>query len=134
MNQTNTNALNDRYPKITRGRHEPLTQNLMAFGFECRDGWFDILNELFAKMEASDTEIVLLQVKEKFGTLRVYYHGGDDTVYGWVEAAEAKSAVTCEQCGQPGELRGTYWVYTACDECEEERTTRRTSDTPAGSA
>jgi hypothetical protein len=106
----------------------------MAFGFECGDGWFDILDELFAKMEASDTEIKLTQVKEKFGTLRVYYYGGDDTVDKWVEAAEARSAVTCEQCGQPGELRGTRWVYTACDECEEERATRRRSDTPAGSA
>ena len=46
------------------------------------------------------------QVKEKFGTLRFYYTGGDDRIDGMVRMAESMSAVTCETCGAPGKLRG----------------------------
>jgi hypothetical protein len=27
----------------------------------------------------------------------------------------------CERCGQPGRRRGTGWLYTVCDACEEFR-------------
>jgi hypothetical protein len=68
-------------------------------------------------------------VKEKFGTLRYYYDS--DLEYDTVErkimdaiidAAEARSAVTCEWCGRYGELRTQrYYVLTLCDDCNEAR-------------
>ena len=60
--------------------------------------------------------VVVEQVKEKFGTLRFYYRGGDDAVSGMVQMAELLSAVTCEECGKPGKLRGGSWVKTTCEE------------------
>jgi ribosomal protein S27E len=60
-------------------------------------------------------QAIVTQVKEKFGTLRFYYDGGDDCIDGMVTMAEAMSAVTCETCGDVGELRGRGWYYTACD-------------------
>ena len=60
-------------------------------------------------------QVTLDQVKEKFGTLRFYYTGGDDYIRGLVSMAEAMSSVTCEQCGAPGKLVGSGWLYTACD-------------------
>lgn len=60
--------------------------------------------------------VVVEQVKEKFGTLRFYYRGGDDVVDGMVRMAEAMSAVTCEECGAPGKVGGSRWISTLCDE------------------
>ncbi len=61
-------------------------------------------------------QVVVTQVKEKFGTLRFYHGGGDQFVDGLVSMAEAMSSVTCETCGAPGKSRGRGWYYTACDE------------------
>lgn len=61
-------------------------------------------------------QVVAVQVKEKFGTLRFYYNGGDEYISGLVSMAEWASSVTCETCGERGKLRGSGWVYTACDE------------------
>lgn len=60
-------------------------------------------------------QVVVSQVKEKFGTLRFYYNGGDDEISGMVRMAESMSAVTCEECGTPGRRRGGGWVRTLCD-------------------
>lgn len=60
-------------------------------------------------------QVVADQVKEKFGTLRFYYHGGDDVVDGMVRMAESMSAVMCEECGAPGETGGTGWITTRCE-------------------
>jgi hypothetical protein len=61
-------------------------------------------------------QAVVSQVKEKFGTLRFYYDGGDEKIDGMVRMAEAMSAVTCEVCGNAGKIRGRGWYYTSCDE------------------
>lgn len=65
-------------------------------------------------------QVVVSQVKEKFGTLRFYYNGGDDIIDGMVRMAEAMSAVTCEECGAPGRQRSDGWIRTLCDHHEEE--------------
>ena len=66
-------------------------------------------------------QVVADQVKEKYGTLRFYYHGGDDYIHGLVAMAEAMTAVTCEHCGAPGKERGGGWIRTLCDEHAQER-------------
>lgn len=57
--------------------------------------------------------IQIQQVKEKYGTLRFYYSGGDAKVIGMVALAEFISSVTCEVTGRPGmpHVRG-YWYKT----------------------
>jgi len=42
------------------------------------------------------------QIKEKFGTLRFYYDGGDDTIRGMIRFAEHLSSVTCAETGLAG--------------------------------
>jgi hypothetical protein len=61
-------------------------------------------------------QVVASQVKEKFGTLRFYYNGGDDVVSGIERMAESMSAVMCETCGAPGKTRSGGWIQTLCDE------------------
>lgn len=61
-------------------------------------------------------KVVAIQVKEKFGTLRFYYSGGDDYISGLVRMAEAMSYNTCEVCGSPGTANKEGWISVRCDE------------------
>ncbi len=60
-------------------------------------------------------QIIATQVKEKFGTLRFYYYGGDDYCRGVESLADSMSAVTCEVCGSPGKLLTQGWHRTLCE-------------------
>lgn len=118
-----------KYPEMFQLRTKPSTEGpqwpLALFGTECGDGWFDILDLLcheirhyqqFKKQEP----ITITQIKEKFGTLRFYYEGGDDVVYALSNFAESISGRVCEDCGQPGRTRSGGWVRTLCDFHAEE--------------
>jgi len=60
------------------------------------------------------------QIKEKFGGLRFYYSGGDDTIDGMVHLAESMSYGTCESCGSTNNVGRTQgWIYTVCGDCRE---------------
>jgi hypothetical protein len=70
----------------------------------------------FRQVPDSIPQVTLDQVKEKFGTLRFYYSGGDEYISGMVTMAEAMSGITCETCGKPGTSTGGSWIKTACVE------------------
>jgi hypothetical protein len=69
-------------------------------------------------------QLQFTQIKEKFGTLRVYSIGGDEYCEGIISMATSMSAITCEQCGVPGKQRSGAWIRTLCDSCVEARKTR----------
>jgi hypothetical protein len=118
MNAEHTKYLIEHFPKLYRGVDKPLTESLMGFGFECGDGWFELIKELSEKLEPMGVEAV--QVKEKWGGLRFYVDGATDEAWDIIEEAEQKSETICEACGAPGELRDQrYWVFTLCDECDK---------------
>jgi hypothetical protein len=69
-------------------------------------------------------QVVAKQIKEKFGTLRFYYNGGDEYISGLVSMADSMSSVICEECGCPGTSRSTKkqrWVLVLCDKHAEEQ-------------
>ncbi len=92
MNPELTKQLVERYPSLMEGVGKPPSESCMAFGFECDDGWFHILDHIFyflhrrnskqlwirsahndtAYVKVPAPKISLAQVKEKFGGLRVY--------------------------------------------------------------
>lgn len=127
-------ALCEKYPKIFANRHAPMTDTCMCWGFSHGDGWYHIINALCANIQSHIDwmnrkeevvpQVVADQVKEKFGTLRFYYTGGDAVIGGMVRMAEAMSEVTCEECGTPGKLRHGGWIRTLCDTHEAERQER----------
>jgi hypothetical protein len=96
----------------------------MGRGFTNDDGWFDILRRLCEDLEplvaefeqASGRQFEVLQVKEKFGGLRIHVNHVNDGIRRRLEAAEQESFHTCEVCGQPGTLREDSWIKTVCDE------------------
>jgi len=105
------------------------TGELIRYGFP-GDGWFQLLWDLSEDVEEcldrdpiEDFEVV--QVKEKFGTLRYYVSHGRDDIYACIRRAEARSAKTCEECGEPGKTRPGGWILTLCDRCHEEREEER---------
>ena len=82
----------------------------------------ELLKEDFREVTPIIDQVTVDQVKEKFGGLRFYYTGGDDKIRGMVGMAESLSAITCEECGAPGDQRQGGWIRTLCDEHAAERT------------
>lgn len=86
-------------------------------------GWVPLVSELADKIVERRADVCFEQVKEKFGTLRVYAYGDtcdDDFLESAIDEAESKSAVTCEFCGAPGTLTSGGWLKTLCAEHAEE--------------
>jgi hypothetical protein len=62
------------------------------------------------------------QVKEKFGSLRVYFTGGDRIIDTMVNFAEQLSESICEECGKFDYSIGRTtkgWLRNVCKECVE---------------
>lgn len=126
------NTLMDAYlvkqcPNLFEDRYKSAREACMAWGFECGDGWYELLKEacfalepLIVAQKVKDPEgweygyYRASQIKEKFGTLRFYLTGGTDEMYAITDRAEKQSETTCETCGKKGKLRGQGWLYTAC--------------------
>jgi len=70
-----------------------------------------------------DTGLAVQQVREKYGTLR-FYCSGTDAICRYIRLAERLSAVTCEDCGEPGAANSCGWISTLCEQC---RTARKAS-------
>jgi len=160
MNKKLTAKLNEKYPKMFLFHN---FRNTNHFVFECRDGWYNILNAMFQginnyvqhnndrywKFDEAETLIdnkrinlvphyllsqieaikngngefpveidfpTIRQVKEKFGTLRVYLDNYDDVIAEISNFAATMSVTTCEECGNIGERRKLSWIKTLCDE------------------
>jgi hypothetical protein len=185
MKQELDKLLCEKYPLMMVNRHKDMKETCMCWGFECGDGWFNLLDQLMGNIQhhidwklkqqqwaidynqmaaeakagnfdlfekanesitdqaykekrlaeiiAGDfrevpkpiTQVTLDQVKEKFGTLRFYYQGGDDYISGMVSMAESMSGVICESCGNPGEQTRGGWIKTICEPCKTEREERQ---------
>jgi len=108
----------EAFPNLYADRHKSMLETCMCWGFDCQDGWFDIVWRLSQKLEALGARAD--QVKEKYGTLRVYFTcpaAGYDEAETAVDAAEAESLVTCEVCGVPGKINDGPWFAVRCPAC-----------------
>jgi Calcineurin-like phosphoesterase len=103
--------------------HPPAGAPEAAEGYpNCEEGWRDLLERACDRIEVALGRGVfkVLQIKEKFGTLRFYWSGdlsleAEAKVEEAIALAQARSACTCEICGAEGRLysRGG-WRATAC--------------------
>ena len=90
--------------------------------YEIGVGWIPLV-ETFLKLAEWDAQynktppVQILQVKEKFGELRIYYSGGDKRTDAYVTFAMAMSKQMCEECGAPAVTSNKKgWIKTVCDE------------------
>jgi hypothetical protein len=84
-------------------------------------GWRELV--VTACRAAQERGATILQVKEKFGTLRIYHMAPGGIAVPEIDQAERDSRYLCERCGQPGKLRENHgWLSTRCEQCwtEEE--------------
>lgn len=93
-----------RFPGLFADRHLPTEVSAMGWGFECGDGWFRLIACLCealdrAAAQAEMPPIVVTQVKEKLGSLRFRYRGGNELTYGMVRMAERLSEEIDETTG-----------------------------------
>jgi hypothetical protein len=116
----------DKYPQLFADTDKPPTKSLMCFGCECGDGWFNLIDAacklISAYLKSQKTPHVLAtfkwsQIKEKYGTLRLYGTSVDDYIAGIIDMAETLSGRVCEICGCPGKICGTGWLTTRCESC-----------------
>jgi len=109
-------------------------------GVAVSQGWWPIIESLCANIQSHTDwwnknretrpvveQVVVEQIKEKFGGLRFYYSGGDDTVAGMVRMAEAWADTACEECGGIGKRRDGGWIRTLCDIHEAEYQAKKAS-------
>ena len=97
---------------LSRGRAAPTD-----FDIERAD---QIMENMGCKITPKVQYIVIDQIKEKFGGLRFYYHGGDDQIHGMIRMAELWAGHSCEKCGDRGARRQGGWMRTLCDTHEAE--------------
>lgn len=95
-------------------------KSCMAFGFDCEDGWFNLLNNMLEEISNLEVkDFYFTQIKEKFGTLRVYSENFTNEIDTIIDKYEKVSENTCEVCGELGELisnKGWWRVRCALHE------------------
>jgi hypothetical protein len=125
------NKLCEKYPKLFADRHKSPQETCMCWGFECGDGWYWLIDSLCSALQSridnttpKPPQVVVDQVKEKYGRLCFYHHGGDEVSSGMVELAEHQSNLICEACGQTdsGLVGQTTkgWIKVCCKDCISE--------------
>lgn len=88
-------------------------------GFNCWEGWYPVINWMLTTVNrynnTHDKDVRVVQIKEKFGLLRVYHDPYDPYIQGVIDMAEMISSDVCEQCGESGEMRDDLrWRKTLC--------------------
>ncbi len=127
MNAALSKKLFDDFPKLFRNRHE----SSMRRGFECGDGWFDLIYKLAQDIEGVARENgmspdspnwpLCRQVKEKMGSLRFIVFSVDGIAEMNERISELRLAALnhslqiCELCGQPRLVTDGH-IATICPE------------------
>lgn len=97
-------------------------------------GWHPLLEQAFERI-ARVPGAVVVQVKEKYGWLRINVEGADRELGDYLWELEQKISVTvCEFCGKPGRRRFAekpdeyVWIKTRCDDCQAKWLQQRDED------
>jgi len=86
-------------------------------------GWHGLIEAAYKRLKKED--VIVLQVKEKFGGLRIYVGGASSETHDFIESLEAQSYHICEFCGDPGKTRNLGWTFTLCEKCANKELKRR---------
>ena len=160
----NSTEIMNKYDNLYKERTLPMSETCMCWGLSVGDGWLPLIDKVSSMLNSpvySSTislkdgddyimfhykypYVVMKQVKEKFGLLRIYYEcefpeinnlpkhikelpenkiklndivsKSYSYVDGVIDFAEHLSGTICEVCGEDGELREGSWSKTLCDE------------------
>jgi len=112
--------LYDRYPDFFAQHTWSFRKSCMPWGCDTGNGWFSLIDAAgetitgHAKATGRPAPQAS-QVKEKFGSLRIYINAGDDFDHVVTDMAELLSIWTCEVTGWPGKLTDCDgYIQTLC--------------------
>lgn len=80
-------------------------------------GWESLVRRVYNAKIGIGTPVGIIQVKEKWGGLRIYTDYYDEQLEPIIMEVGKQSYKVCEECGAPGEpvKKGT-WFRTRCEE------------------
>jgi len=84
-------------------------------------GWKNLVTLAWLVCKQQDPPRAIVQVKEKWGGLRIYISSGPRSMFDFLIKIEKLSFKVCENCGKTGKPRLNGWVKTLCDKCQKER-------------
>jgi hypothetical protein len=87
------------------------------------DGWRKVFGEQMVEEIAQalkGEELLITQIKEKFGGLRFYCHGTTREVYDIIRKYERMSYHICISCGEPATKISKGWISPYCDQCAKQ--------------
>lgn len=110
-----------RFPRLFCDPHR--------YDFRCGEGWKAIVMGLLERLDALPLRTLkVVQIKQKFGGLRVYMEGGDEEVSRLIGEAESACRTVCEWCGSAGSITNEGWMLTLCQACLLEWRRKRTDE------
>lgn len=98
--------------------------------YEVRKGWHPLIEEakrIVRKWNIKHQEeyrIKFLQIKEKYGGLRLYVTAAPKEILDKLDELEEKSYTICENCGSTKDVtteETNGWVWTLCKKCREKK-------------
>ena len=99
-----SNRMDDRLEKLLYEKYPKIFPTPLRWGFECRDGWYELIDELcrriteYLEKHPTVSSVVVIQVKQKFATLRVHVTGGNKITDQLIDDACRISSNVCEEC------------------------------------
>lgn len=120
----------EKYPKLFPVLDKELNCEIY-YGFYCGDGWYHIIDVLCKNiqfyidykvqdLEEEDAEyyqVIVQEVKEKYGSLRFHVINADEYISGMITMAESISTKVCEYCGSKAEITTKGWIKHLCNSC-----------------
>lgn len=112
-----------KYPKIFKQKDLPMSETAMCWGIECGKGWYHLIDNLCYHLQQltdlyNHPQIEFVQVKEKFGSLRIYVNEASEMQQMLIDFVENLSSDVCENCGKPSSIiENLGWLKTLCEDC-----------------
>lgn len=116
----------DPFPKFRRKYPDlfDIGGYFISFGFG--PGWEHIVDLACSRIQRENEKfkpedrMKIVQVKEKFGGLRLYTNMYTDETEKIIDIAERAAAETCENCGSKEDVSAKGgWIKTYCAKCHE---------------
>lgn len=109
MKQELEEQLFSKYPKLFAQKDTDKTQTCMCWGIETPDEWYDVIYNLCQTIQNRIDwnklpQIEFTQVKEKFGSLKVYYNDNLDYVNGAIALADSMVRYGMSDIPSPGTI------------------------------
>lgn len=108
-----------KYPflKLNNNDYMSTWADMLPTGWRLKFGesLFNELKETIKKYKLNKYEIV--DIKEKFGTLRWYSFGGNEETENIIKKYEDVSQYVCQICGKPAEVVTLNWIGFYCKDC-----------------